>query len=229
MRRDQNPKPIRRKNFGAHPAKRLPSYNPLLEMLVIHGLEDWQDTNVQTDWLIKFRALASEYGCKVVFDPRHHWKDSYCELNGGQVFVGGYGDQRFSCTAALHELGHHILIYQHHSPRNLGEREKAAWAIAQEIALKHRLPLVSSTKRRTLFSYEYRRLLESQRGSKGQTKMKPPAKRVQLKKSKRGSMISTGAEIAPAAGKKGKRFDKRFIKRATKRAERRQKIPRDEG
>jgi hypothetical protein len=184
----------------------------------------WKNAGNPWDWLQKLRALAKSYDCRLIFDPRHHWKESrYCrnrDERSPTILAGGAGDRRFVCAAILHELGHHILVIRHQHPAEALKGELAAWDVAHSLAEEHHLPLLGRPRRIALRSY--REGIESERtaGSKRKNRRRQQPRSWRLEDSRRSAQVSNGGGLY-AMGKKGKRHAKRYLKKATTRAERR--------
>ena len=187
---------------------------------------DWTDTNDADapQWVRRFRVLAAEIGCRLIYDPKHHWRESlFCSAAADgktYILIGGAGKDNYCCTAALHELGHAILHARRNHPSEDIPGEEEAWRIATQIAERERLPLVASIRRKGLYSYRRARLLKASAGSKHRTKRRPLPKTGKLARSRRSSSVSLPSDAFPI-GKKGRRKTKRDIKRMAAKSERR--------
>jgi hypothetical protein len=191
------------------------------------NLEDWNDVDVDIDWLKKLRKIADNSGCRIVFDKNKHWRESVY-LNdekgrGPTILAGGSGNKKYGCTAILHELGHHTLEKRHQHPKDIEKAETAAWKIATGIAKEHQLPFVPHIKRRALYSYRIRKMP----GSKRLIMKRPLPKSWKLELSRRSTLLSGGRGTL-SLGKKGKRKTKKLIKKRTAKAERRKPVMQDE-
>ena len=184
----------------------------------------WTGSTQSYPWLKTVRRIAKESGCRIILDTSRHWQESLYSPDykkmGPTILAGGATNPNYSCTAILHELGHHILKRDKQHPRDMLRGEEAAWRIAQGIAQKHRLPLASNIRRQALYSYRYRLLLVAP-GSKRVHRRRPLPKSWQLEGSRRSAAASV--DQPSSMGKRGKRHAKRDIKRATSKAERRRK------
>ena len=92
--------------------------------------------------------------------------------------------------------------------------------MAARIAEQERLPLVSSIRRKGLYSYRRAELLRATAGSKKRAGGGPLPKTGKLTRSRRSAPVSVPPDAFPI-GKKGRRKTKRDVKRATAKAERR--------
>jgi hypothetical protein len=193
--------------------------------------ETWRNSRPDLAWLIFARKLAKEHGCRVVFDVARRWSESQYAPDyrghGPAVLIGGVGEGHASCTAFLHELGHHVLRRRGQEPRGTIEREVAAWVIAQELAAQHRLPLDPRYRRLGLRSHRLAQEFAATNGSKARTRKPKKPGSWRLEESRRSAGISVGLGFH-SQGKKGKRHAKRFVKDATSRAERRKPVPEDD-
>ena len=189
--------------------------------------QKWRDSRPRIDWLIRGRQVAKELGCRVVYDPRLHWRESRYVRDyndhGPAALVGGAGDPLDACAALLHELGHHLLLERNHDSKRKLPNEEVAWQIAHELAARHRLPLNPRIRRVALASYRYTELSTWVPGSKTRNRRRPEPRSWRLEESRRSAEISTGFGIQ-SIGKKGKRHAKRHVKRLTARAQRRKPI-----
>jgi len=185
--------------------------------------DEWKDSPADFPWLITLRRVTEEHGCQIIFDISRHWQESIYFADYGKkgptILGGGLTNPKYSCTAILHELGHHILKSGKRHPRDLLRGEEEAWKIAQRIALEHRLPFVSKIKRQGLYSYRYRLFYQDAPGSKQKYRRRPLPKSWQLENSKRTAEAGVTVGFS-SMGKKGRRHAKRHIKRATSKAQR---------
>lgn len=213
-----------RRRLPGLPNTRVPrSYDKWIRELLYPST--WSDScGSDVPWLALGRQIADKHGCSLVYDTSRHWKESMyfpsSADHGPVVCVGGTGDHIDSCSAFLHELGHHMLyVRAQHSTRTLAA-EEAAWRVAHELALEHRLPLNPGVRRTALYSYRYAQQLAASSGSRGRTRKRPAPRSWRLETSRRSANASTRYGIE-SIGKKGRRHTKRYIKRATARKERR--------
>ncbi|MFW6148097.1 MAG: hypothetical protein ACOC6B_06885 [Thermodesulfobacteriota bacterium] len=187
---------------------------------------DWVDTDDADapEWVRRIRFLSAGIGCRVIYDPGRHWKESFfCSAAAdGKPYIlsGGDGKENYCCTALLHEFGHAILHVRHNHPSAELPGEEEAWQLANQIAQKERLLLVPSIRRKGLYSYRRAELLESVAGSKNRTQRQSLPKTGKLTRSLRSTVASLPPDTFPL-GKKGRRKTKRDIKRSTAKAERR--------
>lgn len=173
--------------------------------------KEWKDSLADFPWLETVRQIANEYGCQIIFDVSHHWRESFFAQNfrrkGPMILAGGAGSSKHSCTSILHELGHLILHSKKHHPKDVMRGGEEAWQIAQRLALEHRLPLVSSIRRQALYSYRYHLVYQHAPGSKRKHRRRPPPKSWQLEGSKRTSKACARGEFY-STGKKAERRQK---------------------
>jgi len=184
----------------------------------------WRNRNLKEEWFHVLKSLIIEHGCDLVHDPHWHWKES-CYVSdwdskGPHILVGGKGRTCYICTAALHELGHHLLCHQAHDPKDYLQREIAAWRLATGLAIEYQLPFVNKVRKIGLYSYRYRKQLELHPGSKAKTKRGIRTTVDRIAGSKRSSSTGKPNQRRPL-GNKGKRCFKRESKRTTSRSERR--------
>ena len=189
--------------------------------------DEWKDKAADFSWLITVRDIAKGHGCSIIFDTSRHWRESFYSKNylgkGPFILGGGAGNNKYSCTAILHELGHHVLCSGNRHPKDPLRGEEEAWQVAQRIAQEYKLPLVSHIKRKGLYSYRYHLvILQDAPGSKRRWRKRPAPKSWQLEGSKRTAKSSVSGRLY-SMGKKGKKHEKRYLKRATSKAERRRK------
>jgi len=194
--------------------------------LDISNSKEWKDSPTDYVWLITLRQIAKDYGCQIIFDSMHHWKESVFSFDfsgeGPTILCGGGKRPSYSCTALLHEIGHLLLLSTNQHPGNILQGEEEAWKIAQNIAKEYRLPFVSHIKRQGLYSYRYRLIYQRSPGSKHKYRKRPLPHSWQLEGSRQTSKASVSTNFS--FGKKGRMYAKRYIKRATSKAIRKQKL-----
>ncbi|MBD3334121.1 MAG: hypothetical protein GF355_01240 [Candidatus Eisenbacteria bacterium] len=178
--------------------------------------------------MITCRRIAKEHGCRIVYDRRHHWRESgyYREFRklGPTILIGGAGDPLDCCSVLLHELGHHILHSKNQHPGEVISGEQAAWRVAHRLAQEHRLAVRPDIRREGLSSYRHAQRLEATAGSKNRNPRRRLPRSWRLEGSQRSATVHAGWGHY-CTGKKGKRHAKRIIKRATAKAERRKTGP----
>ncbi len=191
----------------------------------------WEHQDLKVDWFPNIVELAKEYGCELVVDPLHHWKESVyisdkASISDGRkatILAGAKGNPNYVCTVILHEIGHRIVDLNNQIPKHdYLLREEEAWKEAQILASRNQLPCISEIKRQGLYSYRYRKQMEEYPGSKRKTK-KPKKKNIDRLLSSKRTVSSSTSDHERPLGKKGKRKVKKELKKRTHKSERRKK------
>lgn len=107
------PRMARRKSPGAF-GRRVPRLvEKWLESLA-HG--GWHGQGeVGLDWVTRAKSVAEEWGCTLIYDPNHHWRESMYlpwdnRYGKKTILIGGAGASRtIGLSAFVHELAHHVL------------------------------------------------------------------------------------------------------------------------
>lgn len=184
----------------------------------------WVNVARPARWFERFVKLARESGCQVIHDERRHWKEGIYIRNyhkrGPHILIGGRGAEAAVCSAALHELGHHVLCRNGSESPDYLEIEEKAWKIAHELALKHRLPILANIRRRALYSYRYHSMLLTNCGSKKRTRQPALTTSDRIAGSRQTSQAWQSCKELPV-GKKGRRFFKKDFKQRAARMARR--------
>ena len=229
MKKDRPPDPPRKRMPDPY-GQRVP--RPIHKWLqgLLDG--DWQGT-FGPAWAIRAARIAEPFGCTLIYDPDHHWRES-CYIMRNNVFGrktillgGASATETIGLSIFAHELAHHVLVKRGQEPSDLVLLERRTWEIAAELAAQFNLPSCSKTRRRALYGYRYAALLWDTVGSKRRTRKPKAQKSARLLGSKESAEANVAGFGLLPLGKRGKRGTKRDIKSATRKALRRRRIDED--